>query len=337
MDNTAYNPADYKSDQPVRWCPGCGDHAILNSLHKAMATIGVAPHMTAVISGIGCSSRLPYYMNTYGFHTIHGRAAAIATGFKVANPEMTVWQISGDGDGLAIGGNHFLHAVRRNIDINMLLLNNKIYGLTKGQYSPTSARGCVSKTSPYGTTEDPFIPAELVFGARGNFFARSIDVELQISQEVLTAAARHKGTSVVEILQNCVIYNNGIHNFITDREHRAERTIHLVDGQKMLFGKNNERGIVRDGFLLKAVELGTDGYTIDDVLTHDARCQSNFLHQQLAMMDGTDLPLAIGVIRDVEAPVYNEELDRQVEEVKAAHGFDSLRSMIMAGETWEVK
>ncbi len=337
MDNTAYNPADYKSDQPVRWCPGCGDHAILNSLHKAMATIGVAPHMTAVISGIGCSSRLPYYMNTYGFHTIHGRAAAIATGFKVANPEMTVWQISGDGDGLAIGGNHFIHAVRRNIDINMLLLNNKIYGLTKGQYSPTSARGFVSKTSPYGTTEDPFIPAELVFGARGNFFARSIDVELQISQEVLTAAARHKGTSVVEILQNCVIYNNGIHNFITDREHRAERTIHLVDGQKMLFGKNNERGIVRDGFLLKAVELGTDGYTIDDVLTHDARCQSNFLHQQLAMMDGSDLPLAIGVIRDVEAPVYNEELDRQVEEVKAAHGFDSLRSMIMAGETWEVK
>ena len=337
MDNTAYNPADYKSDQPVRWCPGCGDHAILNSLHKAMATIGVAPHMTAVISGIGCSSRLPYYMNTYGFHTIHGRAAAIATGFKVANPEMTVWQISGDGDGLAIGGNHFIHAVRRNIDINMLLLNNKIYGLTKGQYSPTSARGFVSKTSPYGTTEDPFIPAELVFGARGNFFARSIDVELQISQEVLTAAARHKGTSVVEILQNCVIYNNGIHNFITDREHRAERTIHLVDGQKMLFGKNNERGIVRDGFLLKAVKLGTDGYTIDDVLTHDARCQSNFLHQQLAMMDGIDLPLAIGVIRDVEAPVYNEELDRQVEEVKAAHGFDSLRSMIMAGETWEVK
>lgn len=337
MDNTAYTPADYKNDQPVRWCPGCGDHAILNSLHKAMATVGVPPHKTAVISGIGCSSRLPYYMNTYGFHTIHGRAAAIATGFKVANPEMTVWQISGDGDGLAIGGNHFIHAVRRNIDINMLLLNNKIYGLTKGQYSPTSARGFVSKTSPYGTTEDPFIPAELVFGARGNFFARSIDVELQISQEVLTAAARHKGASVVEILQNCVIYNHGIHNFITDREHRAERTIHLVDGQKMLFGKNNERGIVRDGFLLKAVEIGQDGYTIDDVLTHDARCQSNFLHQQLAMMDGTDLPLAIGVIRDVEAPVYNEDLERQVAEVKAAHGFDSLRSMILAGETWEVK
>ena len=200
MDTKQYTPADYKSDQPVRWCPGCGDHAILNVLHKAMAEIGVAPHMTAVISGIGCSSRLPYYMNTYGFHTIHGRAAAIATGFKVANPDMTVWQISGDGDGLAIGGNHFIHAVRRNVDINLLLLNNKIYGLTKGQYSPTSDRGFVSKSSPYGTTEDPFIPAELVFGARGTFFARSIDMELATSQEVMVAAGRHRGTSVVELL-----------------------------------------------------------------------------------------------------------------------------------------
>ena len=216
-------PQDFKSDQPVRWCAGCGDHAVLNSLHKAMATLGVPPEMTAVISGIGCSSRLPYYMNTFGFHTIHGRAAAVATGFKVANPAMTVWQISGDGDGLAIGGNHFIHAVRRNVDINMLLLNNKIYGLTKGQYSPTSDRGFISKSSPYGTTEDPFIPAELVFGARGNFFARTIDVELATSQEVMVAAARHKGASVVEILQNCMIFNNGVHNFITDREVRAER------------------------------------------------------------------------------------------------------------------
>ncbi len=333
--STTFTPADYKSDQPVRWCPGCGDHAILNSLHKAMAALGVPPHKTAVISGIGCSSRLPYYMNTYGFHTIHGRAAAIATGFKVANPEMTVWQISGDGDGL--GGNHFIHAVRRNIDINMLLFNNKIYGLTKGQYSPTSDRGFVSKSSPYGTTEDPFIPAELVFGARGNFFGRTIDVELQISQEVLLATARHHGASVVEILQNCVIYNNGIHSRITDREYRADRTIHLVHGQKMLFGKDNEKGLVQDGFLLKAVTIGEDGYTMDDVLVHDAHTQSNFLHQQLAMMDGTDLPLAIGVIRDVESLTYNDEVDRQVEEVRASHGFDSLRSMILAGETWTVE
>ena len=337
MEENKYTAANYKSDQSVRWCPGCGDHAILNSLHKAMAIVGVAPHMTAVISGIGCSSRLPYYMNTYGFHTIHGRAAAIATGFKVANPEMTVWQISGDGDGLAIGGNHFIHAVRRNIDLNIMLLNNKIYGLTKGQYSPTSDRGFVSKSSPYGTTEDPFIPAELVFGARGNFFARSIDVELATTQEVMVAAARHKGTSVVEILQNCVIFNHGIHNHITDKEFRADRTIHLRHGEKMIFGKEQNMGIVQDGFLLKAVEIGKDGYTIDDVLVHDAHCQSNFLHQQLAMMDGYDLPLAVGVIRDVDALVYNEEIDKQIEEVRAKKNFSSLRDMILAGETWEVK
>lgn len=337
QENTpAYTPADFKSDQAVRWCPGCGDHAILNTLHKAMAEIGVPPYRTAVISGIGCSSRLPYYMNTYGFHTIHGRAAAIATGFKVANPEMTVWQISGDGDGLAIGGNHFIHAVRRNIDINIVLFNNKIYGLTKGQYSPTSARGFVSKSSPYGTTEDPFIPAELVFGARGTFFGRSIDVELKTSQEVMVAAARHKGTSVVEILQNCVIFNNGIHNAITDRAVRADRTIHLVHGQKMIFGANGDKGLVRDGFLLKAVTIGQDGYTMDDVLVHDAHTPSNFLHQQLAMMDGMTLPLAVGVIRDVESPSYETAVSQQVDEVKAAHGFTCLRDMILAGDTWEV-
>lgn len=337
MDSVAYTAAHFKSDQPVRWCPGCGDHAVLNVLHKSMATLGIPPHKIAVISGIGCSSRLPYYMNTYAFHTIHGRAAAIATGVKVANPELTVWQISGDGDGLAIGGNHFIHAVRRNVDINIILFNNKIYGLTKGQYSPTSARGFVSKSSPYGTTEDPFIPAELVFGARGNFFARSFDVELKVTQEVLEASARHEGTSVTEILTNCVIFNHGIHSPITDKENRADHTIHLVDGQKMLFGKDNTKGLVRDGFLLKAVELGKDGYTIDDVLVHDSHCASNFLHQQLAMMDGVTLPLAIGVIRDFKAPVYNEEIDRQVEDVRARKGFGSLRDMILAGETWEIK
>ena len=337
MEENKFAPADFKSDQYVRWCPGCGDHAILNVLHKEMAEVGVAPCDTAVISGIGCSSRLPYYMNTYGFHTIHGRAAAIATGFKVANPNMTVWQISGDGDGLAIGGNHFIHAVRRNVNINIMLLNNKIYGLTKGQYSPTSDRGFVSKSSPYGTVEDPFIPAELVFGARGTFFARSIDVELKTSQEVMVAAARHNGASVVELLQNCVIFNNGIHNYITDKEFRADRTIHLRHGEKMIFGKDSNMGIVQDGFGLKAVEIGKDGYTIDDVLVHDAHSQSNFLHQQLAMMDGHSLPLAIGVIRDVEAPVYDQEVAKQVEEVKAKKGFTSLREMILSGETWEAK
>ena len=337
MEDKKYQAADFKSDQYVRWCPGFGDHAILNVLHKAMAELGVAPEKTAVISGIGCSSRLPYYMNTYGFHTIHGRAAAIATGFKVARTDMTVWQISGDGDGLAIGGNHFIHAVRRNVNMNMILLNNRIYGLTKGQYSPTSERGFVSKSSPYGTTEDPFIPAELVFGARGTFFGRSLDVELKTSQEVLVAAARHRGASVVEMLQNCVIFNQGIYSFVSDRELRPDHTIHLRHGEKMLFGKEMNKGLVQDGFLLKAVTIGEDGYTIDDVLTHDAHCQSNFLHQQLAMMDGKSLPLAIGVIRDVEAPVYEEEVDKQTHNVEERKHFGSLRDMIMAGETWEVK
>ncbi|MDE7120407.1 MAG: 2-oxoacid:ferredoxin oxidoreductase subunit beta [Muribaculaceae bacterium] len=336
MEEKTYKAADFKSDQPVRWCAGCGDHAVLNSLQKAMATLGVAPERTAVISGIGCSSRLPYYMNTYGFHTIHGRAAAVATGFKVANPEMSVWQISGDGDGLAIGGNHFIHAVRRNVDINILLLNNRIYGLTKGQYSPTSARGFVSKSSPYGTTEDPFIPAELVFGARGTFFARAIDVDLATSQEGMVAAARHKGTAVVEVLQNCMIFNNGIHSFVVDKETRAERTIHLRHGEKMLFGKDNSRGLVGDGLMIKAVEIGKDGWTSDDVLVHDAHTPSNFVHQQLAMMDGTELPMAFGVIRDVDAPAYDAEVSAQVEQVRARRGFDSLRSLLLAGDTWTV-
>lgn len=337
MEDIKYTAADYKSDQYVRWCPGCGDHAILSVLHKAMAEIGVAPHQTAVISGIGCSSRLPYYMNTYGFHTIHGRGGAIATGFKVANPQLTVWQVSGDGDCLAIGGNHFIHEVRRNVDLNLLLFNNKIYGLTKGQYSPTSDRGFVSKSSPYGTTEDPFIPAELTFGARGTFFARSIDVDLKVAQEVMAAAALHKGLSVVEVLQNCVIFNNGIHNFVSDRATRAERTIHLVHGQKMLFGKNNDKGIVQEGFGLKAVTIGQDGYTIDDVLVHDAHCQSNILHQQLAMMDGHDLPLAVGVIRDVEALTYNDEVDKQVAEVRSRKNYKNLRELLLSGETWTVE
>ncbi len=337
-NNRQYAPSDFKNEQNVRWCPGCGDHAILNILHKAMAQLGVPPENTVVVSGIGCSSRLPYYMNTYGMHTIHGRAAAIATGVKVANPNLSVWQISGDGDGLAIGGNHFIHAIRRNVDINILLFNNKIYGLTKGQYSPTSPKGFVSKSSPYGTTEEPFVPAELVFGARGNFFARGIDIELAITQEVMVAAARHSGASVVEILQNCVIFNNGIHACITDKEYRKERTIHLRHGEKMLFGKENEKGIVRDGFELKAVILGKDGYSIDDVLVHDAHCKSDTLHRQLAMMNGEELPLAIGVIRDVEALSYETEIERQVQEIVEKKNYCGLRDMILrTSETWTVE
>ena len=238
----------------------------------------------------------------------------------------------------AIGGNHFIHAVRRNVNINMLILNNKIYGLTKGQYSPTSDRGTISKSSPYGTVEDPFIPAELCFGARGNFFARSFDMALDTTREVMVAAARHEGASVVEILQNCVIFNDGIHNYFADKEKRADHTILLRHGEKMLFGKNNEKGLVQDGFGLKAVTIGEDGYTIDDVLVHDAHARENFLQQQLAMMDGHDLPLALGVIRDYTAPVYDQEVARQTEEVKAKKGYTGLRDMIMrTHETWEIK
>lgn len=334
---TQFSASDFKNEQTARWCPGCGDHAILNILHKAMAEVGVAPKDTAVISGIGCSSRLPYYMNTYGMHTIHGRAAAIATGLKTARPDLTVWQISGDGDGLAIGGNHFIHALRRNVDINILLFNNKIYGLTKGQYSPTSDRGFVSKSSPYGTTEDPFIPAELVFGCRGKFFARGFDISLDTSKEIMVAAARHKGTSVVEILQNCVIFNQGIHTRLTDKEFREDRVIHLVAGEKMIFGKDKNKGLVQDGFGLKAVTIGEDGYTIDDVLVHDPHTIDDTLQRQLALMDGYSLPLAIGVIRDVTAPTYETDVENQVNQVKSQHGFSNLRDMILkTHETWTV-
>lgn len=340
MCDKQYTAKDFKSDQYVRWCPGCGDHAIVNTLQKAMAELGVAPEDTVVISGIGCSSRLPYYMGTYGFHTIHGRGAAIATGVKVANPKLSVWQVTGDGDCMAIGGNHFIHSVRRNVDLNIVLMNNKIYGLTKGQYSPTSPRGFVSKSSPYGTVEEPFIPAELALGARGNFFARSLDVDMNTSKDVLVAAARHHGASVVEILQNCVIFNDGIHNYISDKTTRAERTIILRHGEKMVFGANNDKGIVLDGFKLKAVTIGQDGYTMDDVLVHDATEPDNTLHFKLAMMGcmgDTDMPVAMGVIRNVDAPTYDACVEQQVEEVKNKKKDHNLMELLMQGETWEVK
>lgn len=336
MTDIQYAPKDFKSEQLVRWCPGCGDHAVLNSLHKAMAELGIAPHNTAVISGIGCSSRLPYYMNTYGFHTIHGRGAAIATGVKVANPALSVWLATGDGDSLAIGGNHFIHAVRRNIDINILLMNNKIYGLTKGQYSPTSERGFVSKSSPYGTVEDPFRPAELTIGARGRFFARVIDVDLKNSTEVMLAAAKHKGTSVVEVMLNCIIFNDGIYDNVVDKSWRSDRTIFLRHGEKMLFGENNEKGLILDGFDLKAVTIGEDGYTAEDVLVHNAHSEDPTLHLKLGLMEG-DLPVALGVIRDVEALVYDQEVEKQIKEVQAKKPARRLVDHLMQGEVWEVK
>jgi len=331
-----YEAKDYKSDQYVRWCPGCGDYAALNCIHKAMAETGIPPHRMAVISGIGCSSRLPYYVNTYGFHTIHGRGAAIATGVKTARPDLSVWLITGDGDCLAIGGNHFIHTVRRNVDLNIVLMNNKIYGLTKGQYSPTSDRGFVSKSSPYGTVEDPFVPAELTLGARGNFFARAIDVDLSTLTDVLIASARHKGTSVVEILVNCVIFNDNTHKQISDRAFRAEKTIVLHHGEKMLFGAANEKGLVLDGLKLKAVTVGQNGYTIDDILIHDAGEQDNTLHKMLAMMKD-ELPVAMGVIRAVEAPTYDDSVTNQIAAVQAKRPEMKLQDFLMSGEVWEIK
>ena len=341
MADYKYTPADFKSDQEVRWCPGCGDHAILNAVQRALPEIADqtdTPHnLFTFISGIGCSSRFIYYMKTFGFHSVHGRANAIATGVKTANPRLNVWVTSGDGDSLAIGGNHFIHANRRNINLNMILLNNRIYGLTKGQYSPTSPRGFVSKSSPYGTVEDPFHPAELCFGARGHFFARAVATDAAGTVEILKAAYNHKGASVCEILQNCVIFNNGTHDAVAKKEDRAKHAIYLKHGKPMLFGENNEYGLMQEGFGLKVVKLGENGITEKDILIHDAHCEDNTLQLKLALMEGPDFPIALGVIRDVEAPTYDDAVHAQIEEVSAKKKYHNFEELLMTNDTWEVK
>lgn len=332
-----FTAQDFKKGQP-RWCPGCGDHFFLASLHKAMAEIGVEPHNVAVISGIGCSSRLPHYMATYGMNTIHGRAAAIATGCKVANPKLAVWQVSGDGDGLAIGGNHFIHANRRNINLNMILLNNRIYGLTKGQYSPTSPRGFVSKSSPYGTVEDPFRPAELCFGARGHFFARAVATDSTGTVNILKAAYNHKGAAVCEILQNCVIFNDGTHNSVYSKPERNKNAIYVEHGKPLIFGANNEYGLVQDGFGLKVVKIGENGITEDDILVHDAHCEDNTLQLKLAMMDNEHgYPVALGVIRDVDAPTYDDAITAQIEDISSKKKYHNFAELLETNDIWEVK
>jgi 2-oxoglutarate ferredoxin oxidoreductase subunit beta len=339
-ENFKYTPQDFKSDQEVRWCPGCGDHAILSAVQKALPEVSHVLNYDleryVFVSGIGCSSRFPYYVNTYGFHGIHGRASAIATGIKVANPRLSVWQITGDGDALAIGGNHFIHAVRRNIDINILLFNNEIYGLTKGQYSPTSKLGAITKTSPFGTVEHPFRPGELVIGAQGKFFARSIDVEVKLTSEILVEAAKHDGTSVVEILQNCVIFNDRTHAAITDRETRDDRVIVLRHGEKMVFGKNRDKGIILSGLSLKVVTIGQGGFTMDDILTHDAYEPNPGVHMMLANMTYPDYPVALGVIRNVKDSTYDDNVRDQVLEVMKDAKNKSVDDLLNSGETWEV-
>ncbi|MFR9523797.1 MAG: 2-oxoacid:ferredoxin oxidoreductase subunit beta [Rikenellaceae bacterium] len=338
-----YTAADFKSDQEVRWCPGCGDHAILSAVQRACVDIseqrGIPHNKFTFISGIGCSSRFIYYMRTFGFHTIHGRAAAVATGVKVANPDLSVWVATGDGDSLAIGGNHFIHAIRRNIDLNLMLFNNEIYGLTKGQYSPTTPLGRITKTSPYGTVESPFNPGELVIGAKGTFFARSIDVELKLTEACLVAGGNHKGLSVVEILQNCVIFNTTTYAaFAADKASRAENTITLTHGEKMLFGADKQKGLVFEDMRLKAITVGQDGYTIDDVLTHDAHTPDTTLHNMLAAMKYPELPVAMGVIRCVEdAQVYDAAVTAQLELVASTAKISSVEELLHSGDTWEVK
>ena len=331
-----FTAKDFKSDQYVRWCPGCGDYAVLNTLQKVMAEIGVPPHQPAIISGIGCSSRLSYYMSSYGFHTIHGRGAAVATGVKVANPTLSVWQITGDGDCLAIGGNHFIHSVRRNVDINVLLFNNQIYGLTKGQYSPTSRKGFVTKSSPFGTVERPFRPAELTMGARGTFFARLLDVDLKNSQTAMLAAARHKGTSIVECLVNCVIFNDGAHGWLSEREFRTDRLIMLEHGKPMVFGKDLNKGLMLDGFNLKVVTIGENGIKESDILIHDASCEDTTLHMKLALMEGPDMPVAVGVIRDVVEETYDGAMERQMVEVQAKSKIKTFDDLIATCEQWDM-
>lgn len=331
-----YSIKDFKSENEVRWCPGCGDYAIMNAVQRAMSSMGISKEKFAVISGIGCSSRFPYYMNTFGFHTIHGRATAVASGVKMANPDLSVWVVTGDGDAMAIGGNHFIHTIRRNIDLNIILFNNRIYGLTKGQYSPTSDRGFKSKTSPYGTIEDPFVPGQLVIGARGTFYARGIDSNLKLSESIFHAAAKHKGTSLVEILQNCVIYNNGIHNAVNDPDYRSDRQLILEHGKPMLFGAEKEKGITMVKGRLKVVKPGEDGVTMDDILVHDAYEEDPTLHMALINMALPEFPVAFGVIRSVKAPVYNEEMVAQISNVQQKRKITCIDELLNSGNTWEI-
>ncbi len=332
---------DFKSDQEVRWCPGCGDHAVLAALQRALPKVSQAlayqKERYVVVSGIGCSSRLPYYMDTYGFHSIHGRATAISTGIKVANPWLTVWQACGDGDALAIGGNHFIHAIRRNIDINIILFNNQIYGLTKGQYSPTSKFGAITKTSPYGTVEHPFNPGSLVLGAKGTFFARSLDVELKLNEDIMTAAALHDGCSVMEVLTNCVIFNDGAHKSLTNPALKAESTITLRQGERMIFGAQRDKGLVYEGDKLKVVRIGENGVTEEDILIHDSHADNIGLQMALADMKGPEYPVALGVIRDVKDLTYNEGVRTQIKDIMTKSKIHCVDDLLRSGSTWEVK
>jgi 2-oxoglutarate ferredoxin oxidoreductase subunit beta len=329
--------ADFASDQMVKWCPGCGDHSILASVLGVFPKIGYKKENFCMVSGIGCSSRFPYYVNTYGFHSIHGRAAAIATGIKISNPSLSVWINSGDGDATAIGGNHFIHLIRRNMDVNYILFNNQIYGLTKGQYSPTTKQGQITKTSPFGVIDYPFNPGELVIGARGTFFARAVDNQPKTLVEVCEKMASHDGTSVVEVLQNCVIFNNNTHAEVTDKEVREERQLWLKHGKPMIFGKNKDKGIVLRGTSLEVVTIGEDDISEKDILVHNEETENTGIHMMLAQMRPPHFPMAFGVIRAYRQPTYKQLFETQMEDAKKDAKIRCVDDLLNSGDTWEVK
>lgn len=329
-----YTFKDFTSDQEVRWCPGCDDYVILRSMQKALPDMNVKREDVVFISGIGCSSRFPYYMNTYGMHSIHGRAPGIASGVKLANPDLSVWIITGDGDAMAIGGNHFIHVLRRNIDLNIVLFNNEIYGLTKGQFSPTSLVGQKTKSSPYGNTQPPFSPGELAIGAQARFFARVGGNTPKEMTNIFIESHKFKGTSLIEVLQNCVIFNDGCFKSVTDKAVREDQQIFLEHGKPMIFGKEKDKGIVLNGLKLEVVTIGENGITQEDLLVHNAKEEDPTLHQMLVRMK---YPVATGIIRSFDDVTLEERMDDLKAQVKANSNFRKTDDLFFAGETYEVK
>lgn len=330
-------PKDYGSDNDVRWCPGCGDYSILSQMRKVLANMQIPKKDIAFVSGIGCSSRFPYYMDTYGLHSIHGRAPAFATGLKVMNPDLHVFVITGDGDGLSIGGNHLIHAIRRNVDITILLFNNRIYGLTKGQYSPTSECGKKTKSTPYGSVDNPLHPLRIALGAEATFVARSVDVYTKHLAATLEAAAKHKGASFVEIYQNCNIFNDGAWEWATDRKLKSDTVIELEDGKPMRFGKDGEKGVLlNENHELESVVIGENGISDDDLLVHDSTREDPTRAYMLAGMNYPEYPAPVGVFRQVSRPVYDEDVRAQVKQAQESRPGGDLKSLLYSGETWEV-
>lgn len=323
---------DFVSDQMVKWCPGCGAHAILASIANVFPKIGYRKENFMFVSGIGCSSRFPYYVNTYGIHGIHGRAYAIASGVKISNPNLSVWVASGDGDSMAIGGNHMIHTIRRNIDINVMLFNNMIYGLTKGQYSPTTPMGSVTKTSPQGVIEHPFNPGELVIGAQGTFFARVPDNNVKLMTEIMFEAARHDGTSIIEILQNCVIYNDKVHELITGKDTRDDNQLILRNGEPMIFGAKRDKGIRLNGTKLEVVKLGENGISESDLLVHDRFEQDPSVQLMLVKMAPPNFPVAMGVIRSALYPTYDDLVVAQIEHAKKTSKILTVNDLLNSGD-----